>query len=119
LVTAEARLEAISSAGLPDVLVHGDAHPGNARIDDADSGSSAGGGIWFDWGDSRVGHPVLDMAVLLRPEIRDRERLISHWLQGWRRRCPSSRPERAWQLVGPLAALGDAVVYSGFLDGIE
>ena len=32
---------------------------------------------------------------------------------------PGSDPDRAWPLVRPLAALGDAVVYQGFLDGIE
>ena len=32
---------------------------------------------------------------------------------------PGSDPHRAWALLRPLAALGDAVVYQGFLDQIE
>jgi Phosphotransferase enzyme family len=60
---AEARLAAIDECGLPDSLVHGDAHPGNARI-------GIGTPIWFDWGDSRVGNPLLDLAVLEREPAR-------------------------------------------------
>jgi hypothetical protein len=44
---------------------------------------------------------------------------MAYWLDAWRRACPGSDPVRAWSLVRPLAALGDAVVYQGFLDGIE
>lgn len=111
---ADERIEAIDACGLPYVLVHGDAHSGNARI-----GGAAEPGIWFDWGDSRIGHPVLDVAVLLRAGESDADGLVDHWLDGWKRVMPGTDPHRAWQLIRPLAALGDAVVYQGFLDGIE
>jgi phosphotransferase family enzyme len=114
LETADRRIAAIEACGLPDVLVHGDAHPGNARI-----GPGTGRGIWFDWGDARVGHPLLDLAVLERPETRGRDALVTHWLDAWRDAVPGSDPHRAWTLVRPLAALGDAVVYQCFLDQIE
>jgi aminoglycoside phosphotransferase (APT) family kinase protein len=108
------RVAAIEECGLPYVLVHGDAHSGNARI-----GPGADPGIWFDWGDCRVGHPILDVAVLLRPHTEHADELIAHWLDGWERSLPGADAHRAWQLVRPLAALGNAVVYQGFLDGIE
>jgi Phosphotransferase enzyme family len=111
---ADARIDAIGSCGLPDVLVHGDAHGGNARI-----GPGTGRGIWFDWSDARIGHPLLDVAVLERPGTASRAELIEHWLGAWRAAIPGSDPHRAWALIRPLAALGDAVVYQGFLDGIE
>jgi hypothetical protein len=111
---ADARVAVIEACGLPDVLVHGDAHPGNARI-----GPGAGRGIWFDWGDARVGHPLLDVAVLERPGTRRRDALMAHWLDAWKAAVPGSDPHRAWPLVRPLASLGDAVVYQGFLDHIE
>jgi len=44
------RLAEAQSCGLADVLVHGDAHPGNARI-------RFSAPIIFDWGDSRIGTP--------------------------------------------------------------
>jgi hypothetical protein len=114
LATADARIAAIDACGLPDVLVHGDAHGGNARI-----GPGTGRGIWFDWSDARIGHPLLDVAVLERPGTVHRAALISHWLDAWGSSMPGSDPQRAWELVRPLAALGDAVVYQGFLDQIE
>jgi len=111
---AAGRVAAIEACRLPNVLVHGDAHSGNARI-----GPGAGRGIWFDWGDARVGHPLLDLGVLERPGVQRREALTSHWLDAWKAAVPRSDPHRAWPLVRPLAALGDAVVYQGFLDAIE
>lgn len=114
LDTAQARVAALEACGLPDVLVHGDAHGGNARI-----GRGTGRGLWFDWGDARVGHPLLDVAVLERPGTADRAALTEHWLSAWEAAIPGSDAHRAWTLVRPLAALGDAVVYQGFLDQIE
>lgn len=111
---SDERVAAIDECGLPYVLAHGDAHSGNARV-----GGEADPGIWFDWGDSRISHPILDVAVLLRSGDEDGEGLVAHWLDGWKRLLPDTDPHRAWQLLKPLAALGDAVVYQGFLDRIE
>jgi Ser/Thr protein kinase RdoA (MazF antagonist) len=111
---AERRIATIDECGLPFVLVHGDAHSGNAR-----TGPGADPGIWFDWGDCRIGHPLIDVAVLLRAGTEHADPLIAHWLDGWKRALPGTDPHRAWELVKPLAALGNAVVYQGFLDAIE
>jgi hypothetical protein len=112
LDSAGDRVAAIDRCGLPDVLVHGDAHPGNARIGE-------GAGIWFDWGDARIGHPLCDVAVLDRPRTTHADELTRYWLDRWAAAVPGSDPHRAWPLVRPLAALGSALVYQGFLDGIE
>ena len=114
LEALEERVAAIEECGLPDVLVHGDAHGGNARV-----GPGTGRGIWFDWSDARIGHPLLDVAVLERPGTEHAEALRGHWLDAWATAIPGSDPHRAWPLVRPLAALGDAIVYQGFLDAIE
>ena len=111
---SDARVDAITACGLDDVLVHTDAHGGNARILEG-----AATPIWYDWGDSAVGHPVLDVSVLERPETPSRDELISYWLDAWKHASPGSDPHRAWQLMRPLAALLGAVVYQRFLDGIE
>jgi len=111
---ADRRIAAIAECGLPDVLVHGDAHAGNARV-----GPGTGSGIWFDWGDSRLGHPILDVEVLARPGVEHAEELRSHWLDRWAQALPGTDPYGALPLVRPLAALGEAVTYQGFLDGIE
>ena len=109
---AGARLARAEACGLPDVLVHADAHPGNARI-----GTSTP--ILFDWGDARIGNPVLDLAVLSRQPGPAGQALAAHWLRTWKQAVPGSHHERAWQLLGPQAALRLAVVYQHFLDNIE
>jgi hypothetical protein len=112
--SAPERLERIAECGLPDVLVHGDAHPGNARI-----GAGTSAGIWFDWGDATVGHPLLDLGVLDRPGVVRGDELATHWLDAWQRVVPGSDPRRAFELVRPFTPLVGAVVYQGFLDRIE
>lgn len=106
-----ARVAAIDECGLPDVLVHGDAHPGNLRV----------GGVppvWFDWGDAIIGHPLLEPAVLSGrpgPIAGVRET----WLDLWEAASPGSDPRRAWRLLRPLAHLRTAALFQQFLDGIE
>jgi hypothetical protein len=81
--SAGKQLAQAQSCGLPDVLVHGDAHPGNARI-------GLGTPILFDWGDARIGNPVLDLAVLNRLHGPARDALADYWLRTWNRRCPAA-----------------------------
>ena len=106
------RTAAIDECGLSDVLVHGDAHSGNARI-------GVEPAIWFDWGDSRIGNPLLDLAVLSRIAPAPRASLLRHWLRAWDQAVPGADASRAWSLLEPLAALRMASVFQNFLDSIE
>jgi hypothetical protein len=54
-----ARCAAIAACGLPEGLVHGDFHGGNLR------GGSGHALTLLDWGDSGVGHPLLDMPAFV------------------------------------------------------
>jgi hypothetical protein len=103
-----ARFAAIDECAIDPTLVHGDFHPGNWR-----------GGperlVLLDWGDSGVGHPLLDMPAFLDrmppefvPELR------RHWAG-----LHAGDAQRASALVAPIAALRQALVYRAFLDGIE
>ncbi|WP_437309435.1 phosphotransferase family protein [Sorangium sp. So ce388] len=107
------RFRRLAETGLPDTLVHGDFHPGNAR---GDATSAA----LLDWGDSGVGHPLLDQPAFLAAvppgavgPIRDL------WSRAWRAAIPGSDPERAAGLLAPVAAARQAVIYRKFLDNIE
>jgi Ser/Thr protein kinase RdoA (MazF antagonist) len=107
------RYAEIASCGIPDTLVHGDFHPGNLRGD----GERL---TLLDWGDSGVGHPLLDQAAFLdRIAKADVKAIRTHWYQQWREAWPGSDPARAATLLAPVAAARQAVIYQKFLDGIE
>ncbi|MGS0688658.1 phosphotransferase [Nakamurella sp. GG22] len=108
-----ARWAAIAECGLPDTLVHGDFHPGNVR-------GTPGSIVILDWGDSAVGHPMIDqLAFGRRLSTTDRLAVEREWAREWQRRVPGSDASRAAGLLRPIAALNAAVVYQHFLDNIE
>jgi aminoglycoside phosphotransferase (APT) family kinase protein len=114
VATLPARLAALDACGLPATLVHGDLHPGN-WIGDGERLALV------DWGDSGIGHPLLDtLAFLSRvPAGPVRERLRDILVSQWAQRFPDADPLRAMELVEPVAALRAATIYQTFLDGIE
>jgi hypothetical protein len=104
------RLAAVAACGLPDTLVHGDFHAGNARSDGTVR-------TLIDWGDSFVGHPAFDVITLTAGAPDDP--LIARWAAAWRRAVPGCAPEEAARLLRPVAQLRDAAVYAAFVDAIE
>ncbi len=115
-----ARFEALDACGIPPTFVHGDFHPGNVRGPADAAGRPDGGFTILDWGDCGVGNPLLDMSAFLdrvpppaAPILRD------HWASEWRRHVPGSHPARAAELVAPIAAARQAVIYQLFVDNIE
>lgn len=107
------RLGSLAECGLPETLVHGDFHPGNWRFD----GTTL---VLLDWGDSGVGHPMFDFSAFdERMTGGARDRVRTAWSEAWLSERPGSDPERAVGLIGPVAALRRALIYQGFLDGIE
>lgn len=104
---------ALDACGLPDTLVHGDFHGGNVRGDDDRL-------VILDWGDSGIGHPLLDVAAFTeRMPAPSAARVTEHWLDAWRRAIPGSDPARALELLRPYAAVRQATLYRAFLDRIE
>jgi hypothetical protein len=107
------RFDDVAACGLEDSLVHGDFHPGNFRGD----GRAL---TLLDWGDSGVGHPLLDQPAFLDAIPHDAIGVVrAHWLQQWREAVPGSDPARAAALLAPIAAARQAVIYRRFLDNIE
>jgi Phosphotransferase enzyme family len=108
-----ARFAALTACGLPDTLVHGDFHPGNFR-------GSARELTLLDWGDSCLGHPLLDQSAFLdRIPEEHREAIAAHWSREWSAAVPGSDPVRAAMLLAPVAAARQAMIYRRFLDNIE
>jgi len=107
------RWAAIDACGLPDTLVHGDLHPGNARGDETHQ-------VVLDWGDSFVGHPGFDILRLTeRVAEHDAAALIDAWAARWQDAFPGCDPIKAIQLLRPVAALRNAACYARFLARIE
>ncbi|MGJ7528354.1 aminoglycoside phosphotransferase family protein [Variovorax sp. GB1P17] len=107
------RFAEVATCGLDDTLVHGDFHPGNVR-------GTPQAITLLDWGDSGVGHPLLDQPAFLSRVPGDALGTVrAHWLQQWRQAVPGSDPERAAALLAPVAAARQAVIYQHFLDHIE
>lgn len=107
------RFASIASCGLPDSLVHGDFHPGNVR-------GTAGRLVLLDWGDSGIGHPLLDQpAFLTRIDEASVAPVRAAWHAAWASVVPGSEPGRAARLLAPIAAARQAVIYQRFLDNIE
>lgn len=107
----DARLAALDECGLPTVIVHGDAHPGNARV-----GVDP---VIFDWSDAFVGNPIWDLRRVLSGGDNARRRVREHWLQRWADAVPGSDPWRAAEVSAPLSPLLAASTYQCFVDGIE
>lgn len=74
----------------------------------------------LDWGDSGIGHPLLDQPAFLSRIPADAVAPVrDHWRAAWQRAVPGSDPERAADLLAPMAAARQAVIYQRFLDNIE
>lgn len=113
LGSLDARFAELGGAGLPETLVHGDFHPGNFRGADDRL-------VLLDWGDSGVGHPLLDAAAFLeRVQPEAVGAITAHWAQAWRAAVPGADPELAYRLLRPVAAARQAVIYQKFMDAIE
>ena len=103
----------IGACGIPDTLVHGDYHSGNVR-------GAPGRLTMLDWGDTGVGHPLLDLPAFLRavpPSAVDRIR--GFWLDAWQAAVPGCDARRAAELLAPIAAGRQAMIYQIFVDNIE
>lgn len=75
----------------------------------------AGAFVLLDWGDSGIGHPLLDMpAFLERMRAESASALREQWIG-----LLTGSPVRANELITPIAALRQALIYRSFLDQIE
>ena len=107
------RFAALAACGITDGLVHGDFHPGNVR-------GTAKRLTLMDWGDSGIGHPLLDQPAFLdRLPAADVPAAQAHWAAQWRQALPHADVQRAAALLAPVASARQALIYQRFLDAIE
>jgi len=102
------RFAALDECEIEPTLVHGDFHPGNWR-------GTPGHLVLLDWGDSGIGHPLLDMpAFMARMQEESASTVQERWLS-----LLTGRARRASALIATIAALRQALIYRSFLDQIE
>ncbi len=110
LLEACARLAAI---GPGETIVHGDLHPWNvADID--------GRPIVFDWSDSCIGHPFLDLVTYVgrTADVAARRACVDAYLEAWSDVADRAVLEEAVELALPLGALHQVESYRRILAGL-
>lgn len=126
LVTAEesARLRAVLPAlkrlcaevdalGFPSTLVHADLHPENVMW-------TRDGWLLFDWTDSCVTHPFVELAMPLSYDSPAIARVrAQRYAAAWRRLMPTAAVERTLRAAPAIGAAHLAVSYRRMLESIH
>jgi aminoglycoside phosphotransferase (APT) family kinase protein len=105
----------VAALGLPDVLVHGDFHPGNVV-------RTAGGPVVFDWSDAAVGHPFVDVATWtswLRDDAAATDRVWQGLAEAWADVCPVAAVTAQRPTLAGVVAAHHVVSYAAVVAGTE
>ncbi len=89
---------------VPRSLVHGDLHLANVAF-------NRGNYVFFDWCDSCVSHPFLDIAYIFAQNAKNETQCRDAYLALWTEYEPMERLLRMWALAEPLSALNQAITY--------
>lgn len=105
--------ERLSAIGPAETIVHGDLHPWN--VADVDGRS-----IVFDWSDSCIGHPFLDLAtyVCRTADAAARRACVDAYSAAWSDVLQPAALEEAVLLALPLGALHQVESYRRIIAGV-
>jgi phosphotransferase family enzyme len=103
----------LAALGPPETIVHGDLHPWN--VADVDGRS-----IVFDWSDSCIGHPFLDLATYVgrTREVAARRACVDAYLAAWAGVLQPDELVEAVTLALPLGALHQVESYRRIVAGV-
>ena len=103
----------LASYSVPDTLVHGDLHMGNVALNEGEY-------VFFDWTDSCISHPFLDMFDIFdQREEEPRNHLRDAYLASWTGYESRARLLGAAALAEPLCALHQVVSYQHIIANLE
>lgn len=104
----------LASYRVPETVVHGDLQMDNVALHE-------GKVLFFDWTDSCISHPFLDMFSIFFDEknAQVRTNLRDEYLASWTRFEPTERLAEAWALAEPLCALHHMVSYQHIIANLE
>ncbi|GIH08245.1 hypothetical protein Rhe02_63120 [Rhizocola hellebori] len=100
----------LETAGMPDTLIHGDFHPGNAVL-------RADGVLLHDWSFAAIGNPLLDLACARYDASPEQAAAgFDAYLSGWSGVVDPAALRRAWRPAGPISAFAELVKFVGLVD---
>jgi hypothetical protein len=111
----EGAVERVEALRMPDVLVHGDFHPGNVASDGERR-------IVFDWSDAAISKPFVDVVTWRWWLIGDPEAIEALWrsfLDEWSATHPVGDWEARRTDLEGLAGAYHVVSYAGIVAGLE
>jgi len=108
----------VAELGLPDVVVHGDFHPGNVAT------LAGGERVVFDWSDAALGPPFLDVPTWLSwlsddDDEPERARVWESFATGWADVLPADAWRARRTLFEGVAGAYHVVSYAGILRTTE
>jgi hypothetical protein len=103
----------LASFGIPDALLHGDVHLGNAARNER-------GYVFFDWTDAAVSHPFLDMiSIELEDDVSAAQAARAAYLAEWAAVYGPESVQNSWDLAVVLMAANHAISYLSLSSNID
>ncbi len=103
----------LASFGIPDALLHGDVHLGNAARNER-------GYVFFDWTDAAVSHPFLDMiSIELEDDVSAAQAARAAYLAEWAAVYGPESVQSSWDLAVVLMAANHAISYLSLSSNID
>jgi hypothetical protein len=112
VLAAVTRVEAL---GLPETVVHGDYHPGNAAIVD-------GGAVIIDWSDAAIGSPLMDLVTWIswaENNPAERGAAVDAWIDAWSSIVDAAALRDRLDDILAVGAAYQVISYDGILKGLE
>jgi hypothetical protein len=111
-----AAVDRLTGLGLPESLVHGDFHSGNAaRVDD-------GRIVIIDWSDAAIGSPLVDLVTWISWSGERREEIdaaTGAWIEAWAPVVPAARLRERLADILVAGAAYQVISYDGIGRGLE
>ncbi len=105
----------LADLGLPETLVHGDFHSGNASLVD-------GRIVIIDWSDAAIGNPLVDLVTWISWS-QDREieveAALDGWIDAWSEVVPEPRLRERLDDILVVGAAYQVISYDGIGRGLE
>lgn len=100
----------LAGFGLPDTLVHGDFHVGNAVL-------RPDGVLLHDFSFAALAHPMLDLGWPFYDGPPDEaQATVDQWMASWSAAVDPATLRRAWAVAGPLAVGAELTKFLGLID---